>query len=564
MKEENLCVLIDFENIAAGTEKAKLGRFDIGLVMNRLKEKGRILVTRAYGDWGRFAKFKQSLLEQGVSMMELTSYRGQDKNRADIALVVDAMELAYTREYISTFVLLSGDSDFTPLAMRLKELNKRVIGLGTKGSTSRLLTESCDEFIFYENLLRRSPPTTPIISEEEPTIPLKKEEAVQILMQTMEGIQKDQPGPMSAGFLKQSIMRKYPTFDEGEFGFSGFTAFLKDSQKSKKITLLKDPRSAGYQVDLYQSEIDDAQLPEIPDISIEARGLWDKLIGININPTTHMIRHTVVHELVDHVSERMAKKKRNSLRYVFSDIQRRCRKTDPPITATDVRYVIESIQAAGLLLHPNGDPVRSENAQFIIKHEAEALLLQLREYYIQQLLNTGSPLNNYIALSELLWGDSAHVEEAQEIVMILKQEEAEIRSSVFIQHAIPAQNKDSFTEFVAVSAKEEGSRPSSPKGESMATSTVEPVQPNKEDRSPKTTEQQTEEKKKTKRKRTSATKKSSSAEGSSEKKNDNQDTNTETKEFTAKKTPKKRTAKKSSSTRNNTTASSKVSEPPAE
>ncbi|MAA78292.1 MAG: hypothetical protein CL916_03455, partial [Deltaproteobacteria bacterium] len=298
MKEENLCVLIDFENIAAGTEKAKLGRFNIRMVMNRLKEKGRILVTRAYGDWGRFAKFKQSLLEHGVSMMELTSYRGQDKNRADIALVVDAMELAYTREYITTFVLLSGDSDFTPLAMRLKELNKRVIGLGTKGSTSRLLSESCDEFIFYENLLRDSKSNE---SSQEESQPKTKKEAVEILVQTIEGVQKDKPGPVSVGFLKQSIMRKYPTFDEGEYGFSNFTAFLKAIQKTKKIVLLKDPRSQGFQIDMYQSEIDDIQLPEVPDMSIEARSLWDKLIVLKLNPTSHMIRHTVVHELVDHV-----------------------------------------------------------------------------------------------------------------------------------------------------------------------------------------------------------------------------------------------------------------------
>jgi uncharacterized protein (TIGR00288 family) len=449
MKEENLCVLIDFENIAAGTEKAKLGRFDIRLVMNRLKEKGRILVTRAYGDWGRFAKFKQSLLEQGVGMMELTSYRGQDKNRADIALVVDAMELVYTRDYISTFVLLSGDSDFTPLAMRLKELNKRVIGLGTKGSTSRLLAESCDEFIFYESLLRRSKPTPPKAEnteeeeEEETTTPLNKEEAVQILIQTIEGIQKDRPGPMSAGFLKQSIMRKHSTFDEGEFGFTGFTAFLKDSQKSKLITLLKDPRSQGFQVDMFQSEIDDIQLSEIPDMSTEARKLWDKLISIEINPTTHMVRHTVVHELVDHVSERMAKKKRNSLRYVYSDIQRRCRKTDPPISATDVRHIIEATQLAGLLLHPNGDPVRSENAQFIIKHDAEALLIQLREYYIQQLLNTGEALDNFKALSELLWGDDQHVDEATEIVSWLKFEDGDISAKETSDKTPPSKEETS-------------------------------------------------------------------------------------------------------------------------
>ena len=137
--ENKICVLIDFENVAAGTEKEGLGKFDIRAVMRRLKDKGRILVARSYGDWGRFAKFKQQFLEQGITMVEMTSYRGQDKNRADIALVVDAMELAFTRPYIDTFILLSGDSDFTPVVMRLKELDRRVIGMGTRGSTSRLL-----------------------------------------------------------------------------------------------------------------------------------------------------------------------------------------------------------------------------------------------------------------------------------------------------------------------------------------------------------------------------------------------------------------------------------------
>ena len=132
--EQNLCVLIDFENISAGCEKERLGRFDINVVMNRLKDKGRILEARAYGDWGRYARFKQSLLEAGVQMHELPSYGGHDKNRADIALVVDAMDLVYTRDFIDTYVILSGDSDFTPLVMRLRSMNKRVIGIGTRST----------------------------------------------------------------------------------------------------------------------------------------------------------------------------------------------------------------------------------------------------------------------------------------------------------------------------------------------------------------------------------------------------------------------------------------------
>ena len=148
--ERNLAVLIDHENIATGCEKEGLGRFDVRIVMRRLKDKGRILVSRAYADWGRWNRFKLDLVHEGVQMVELTSHGMQSKNRADIALAVDAMELAYTRSYVDTFVILSGDSDFTPLVMRLKELNKRVIGCGTRRSTSRLIAETCDEFLFYE------------------------------------------------------------------------------------------------------------------------------------------------------------------------------------------------------------------------------------------------------------------------------------------------------------------------------------------------------------------------------------------------------------------------------
>ena len=122
--------------------------------MNRLKDKGRILVSRSYADWGRFAKHKQQLLREGVNLFELPSHGMGDKNRADVALVVDCMELAYTKPYVDTFVLVSGDSDFTPLITKLKELNKRVIGCGTRGGTSRLIVEASDEFIYYNSLVK--------------------------------------------------------------------------------------------------------------------------------------------------------------------------------------------------------------------------------------------------------------------------------------------------------------------------------------------------------------------------------------------------------------------------
>ena len=184
--EANLCVLIDFENIGTGCDKEGLGIFDVRMVMRRLKDKGRILVSRAYADWTRWSRFKQDLVFSGVNMMELTAHGMGAKNRADIALVVDAMEIAYTRDYIDTFVILSGDSDFTPLVMRLKELNKRVIGLGTKGSTSRLIAETCDEFMFYDTLRREQHSEALSRPDSADQGSLTRDEAFDLLIETLE------------------------------------------------------------------------------------------------------------------------------------------------------------------------------------------------------------------------------------------------------------------------------------------------------------------------------------------------------------------------------------------
>lgn len=287
--EQNLTVLIDFENIVAGTEKEGLGRFDINLVFRRLKDKGRIMVARAYADWGRFARFKSTLLEQGVTMMELTSHGMHDKNRADIALVVDAMELAFTRPHLDTFVVLSGDSDFTPLVLRLKELNKRVIGCGTRGSTSHLIVGACDEFIFYDSLLRpvtpsaeprRAPPTrapeppraevtepapgreaastrdareVEPRTEERPARQLDLESALDLLLETLVGLQADDPNALPAGQIKSGMLRKESTFNERDLGFPGFGRFLEEAHRRKRVALVRDPRSGSYLVDVFKT-----------------------------------------------------------------------------------------------------------------------------------------------------------------------------------------------------------------------------------------------------------------------------------------------------------------------
>jgi uncharacterized protein (TIGR00288 family) len=429
MPEENLCVLIDFENIAAGTERENLGKFNIRLVMNRLKEKGRILISRAYGDWGRFAKFKQHMLEQGIQMMELTSYRGQEKNRADIALVVDAMELAFSRDYINTYVLLSGDSDFTPLVMKLRELNKRVIGLGVRKSTSRLLSESCDEFIFYDNLLRRAKGKGQEETQDlnEVVKSLTKDDAFALLVDTLEGFQREHPGPVQAGIVKQFMLRKVPTFDETDMGYSGFTKFLESGQKRGLVKLVLNEKGGGYNVDLYDSnaevvpEINESiPLPENPDLA----RLYDVLTGKGFHPTTQLMRHTVVHEFVDHVLQRRALKKRNTLVFTYGDLNRICRKTEPMVPPQYVREIINALHSCGELFGSDGKPVRSKKASFVIHKDADELMKCLQRFYVEVLIESGENISNIAAISELIWGDNEHISEVNNILTALKNKES--------------------------------------------------------------------------------------------------------------------------------------------
>lgn len=420
MKEQNLCILIDFENIAAGTERENLGRFNTKLVMNHLKEKGRVVIARAYGDWGRFAKFKQALLEQGISMMELTSYRGQDKNRADIALVVDAMELVYSRPHIQTFVLLSGDSDFTPLVMKLRELDKRIIGLGTRKATSRLLASSCDEFIFYDNLLKRSHREEE--SNDETSLspkPITSQEAFTLLVDTIKVIQRDEPRPVSAGMVKQFILRKTPTFDETDFGYSGFTDFLEAADKAQLVQLINNDKGGGYLVSIKGNGpiVTKVELPKYKNPLAQA--FSEKLIEDGFHPTQHFIRHTVVHEFVDHILERRAKKKRSTLVFTYGDIARRCRKTDPSASTSEVDSILNALYKAGELYGNDQKPIRSKKANFTIKKDAEELLKTLRSFYVQLLVKHHGEdflADNIEALCELLWNDTIHIEETKVIL----------------------------------------------------------------------------------------------------------------------------------------------------
>ncbi len=256
MPEEahSLAVFIDFENLAVGAEQAqrrsrstakkKNGTFDMKLVLERLVEKGKIVAKRAYADWARFPEYVTPLHELGIELMEIPERGMTGKNSADIRLVVDAMELSYTKEHIDTFCIVSGDSDFTPLVGKLKENGKTVIGLGMKESTSDLLAANCDEFIYYEDLGAAT--SAPAMDEK---VPKAKRPAYKVLFDSIEALQRENVDPIHSSMLKDTIKRKQPQFTESSYGYKSFTQLLEDAQKLGFVTLRKDQRSGTYVVE---------------------------------------------------------------------------------------------------------------------------------------------------------------------------------------------------------------------------------------------------------------------------------------------------------------------------
>ncbi len=237
--ETSLAVLIDYENVARPGAKGRAD-FDIHLVLNRLSDKGRVIVKRAYADWSRYRDARHELQNAGLGLIEMPSAREGAKNRADIQLAVDAMELAYSREHLDNFVIVSGDSDFTPLVGKLRELGMSVTGVGNRDSSSELLIANCDEFIFYDSLSTagrgkaRGPTADPPI----------------LLRDTLQALAREGEEWPLASVVKDSMRRKAPAFDHSELGFSTFSKFLEEAAAKGELKLEKDPRSGTYRVGL--------------------------------------------------------------------------------------------------------------------------------------------------------------------------------------------------------------------------------------------------------------------------------------------------------------------------
>ncbi|MBX2800447.1 MAG: NYN domain-containing protein [Myxococcales bacterium] len=430
--ETNLAVLIDFENIAAGTEKEGLGRFDVDTLMRHIKDKGRILVARSYADWGRFSRFKQSLLAANVTMMELTSHGMQDKNRADIAMVVDALELAFTKDYIDTYVVVSGDSDFTPMVLKMRELNKRVIGIGTRKSTSRLLIQACDEFNFYDTVVqpkqrKRSRPSRGSGSKSN-----AKAKAFDLLEEALDGLQRENPESPLASVVKSAMLRKSPDFAEHDLGYSSFARFLEEARDGGLIRLSRDRKSGGYRVDSADSpdHDDDDDFDEVlqaersewideylPD---EAKPYVELLQGARMYPFAAPTRLAVLEALEQVVAERKKRRRKTTLKYVTEDIQKKLRRTHPDMPVRLVKGLLEGLLQAGELIHRDGTAIRSNTAAFTLTKDAEALNQALVKRFLRVLKDADSDLTKTGRLAELMYGDRERRREIEETLAYLE------------------------------------------------------------------------------------------------------------------------------------------------
>lgn len=243
--EPLIAVFIDFENLAIGVRQMRAGQFKIQLILKRLLEKGRIVFKRAYCDWSNYQDAMREFHAQGVEMIDIPQTKVSGKNSADIRMVVDALDLCYSKDHIDMFALISGDSDFSPLVSKLKENNKRVIGCGIKASTSDLLIGNCDEFIYYDDLIRTAKRTK--TTKESSSKKDKKQEGIDRFLEVLQSVEQDYD-PLWGSTLKQAIRRVYPSFNEGYYGYDSFNDLLKDLQSQKLIDVEYDPTRGNYKV----------------------------------------------------------------------------------------------------------------------------------------------------------------------------------------------------------------------------------------------------------------------------------------------------------------------------
>ncbi|HMP03104.1 MAG TPA: NYN domain-containing protein [Gemmatales bacterium] len=256
----SIAIFVDFENLALGFQ-GRRDRFDIQRVLKRMVEKGKIVVKKAYADWNRYASYTSALHEAAIELIEIPTRAQSGKNSADIRLCVDAMDLAYSKDHIDTFIIVSGDSDFSPLVSKLKELGKHVIGHGMQGSTSDLLRDNCDEFIYYEDLGDEVADLPHI----DPNLPEQKKKAFALLMDSLNALRRENKSDLWSSMIKDTMKRKRPSFNETYHGYSSFSLLLEDAERLGLIELAKHHRSGTYVVTRFGDELKQPARPTVAD-----------------------------------------------------------------------------------------------------------------------------------------------------------------------------------------------------------------------------------------------------------------------------------------------------------
>lgn len=263
----NMALFCDFENIALGVRDAKFADFNIGRVLERLLLKGSIVVKKAYCDWDRYKDFKKAMHEASFELIEIPHVRQSGKNSADIRMVVDALDLCYTKSHVDAFVIISGDSDFSPLVSKLRENNKYVIGIGVRDSTSDLLAANCDEFIFYDDLAseqkrkrkpaeKKSSAKSTAGTASKPDAAKndedKRQEALDFIVETIEALsaERGEEEKMWGSMVKQTMKRRRPGFTESAYGYRSFRELVEDAQRHKLLTMVRDEKSGQYTIRL--------------------------------------------------------------------------------------------------------------------------------------------------------------------------------------------------------------------------------------------------------------------------------------------------------------------------
>jgi uncharacterized protein (TIGR00288 family) len=294
-QEERIALFLDYENLALGARDHLGGMtFDLRPISDALAERGRVVVRRAYADWSYFDEDRRMLTRSHVELIDMPQRMGASrKNAADIKMAVDAMELAFERDYISTFVFCTGDSDFTPLVHKLRELNKRVIGVGVEKTTSAMLPPACDEFLYYDRLegveipptrTRRSRPARPADIEpqpieQEPETQLAADESTRdvdalavVVAQTVAGLERSSSGAVTASTLKRTLLRKDPTFNEADFGFRAFGELLRHLAEQNVVELVDGPAKGDPEVSLPEHGDRDAEFSLLRSVVVDLAG----------------------------------------------------------------------------------------------------------------------------------------------------------------------------------------------------------------------------------------------------------------------------------------------------